>query len=78
VVVVGGGITGLSAAYTLTSLPAATRPEVTLLEADGRLGGKVMTLSVGGLQVEAGPDAFLTRTPAAVDLCGRLGSPATW
>lgn len=72
-VVVGGGITGLSAAYTLTLLPAATRPEVTLLEADGRLGGKVMTLSVGGMQVEAGPDAFLTRTPAAVDLCRRLG-----
>lgn len=73
VVVVGGGITGLAATYTLSLLPAATRPEVTLLEADRRLGGKVMTLSVGGLQVEAGPDAFLIRTPAAVDLCRSLG-----
>ncbi len=73
VVIIGGGITGLSAAHTLTSWPPASQPEVTLLEATARLGGKVSTLKVGGLQVEAGPDAFLTRTPAAIDLCQRLG-----
>lgn len=73
VVVVGGGIAGLSAAHALAVSPADTRPVVTLLEADGRLGGKVMTVNLGGLRVEAGPDGFLTRVPAAVELCRRLG-----
>jgi len=73
VVVIGGGITGLSAAYALASRPSADQPQVIVLEATGRLGGKVSTERVGGLQVEAGPDAFLIRTPAAVDLCRRLG-----
>lgn len=73
VVVVGGGIAGLSATHALAVSPADTRPAVTLLEADGRLGGKVMTVNFGGLRVEAGPDGFLTRVPAAVELCHRLG-----
>ena len=73
VVVVGGGIAGLAAAHALAVLPADTRPAVTLFEADGRLGGKVMTVNLGGLRVEAGPDGFLTRLPAAVELCRRLG-----
>ncbi|HEY8840018.1 MAG TPA: protoporphyrinogen oxidase [Candidatus Dormibacteraeota bacterium] len=73
VVVIGGGISGLSAAHALTAGPTSNQPEVILLEAMGRLGGKVLTTKVGGLQVEAGPDALLTRTPAAVNLCRRLG-----
>jgi len=46
--------------------PSADQPQLIVLEATARLGGKVSTERVGGLHVEAGPDAFLIRTPAAV------------
>ena len=69
VAVVGGGITGLSAAYFLSQAGAA----VTLLEGDGRPGGKIRTGDLAGVPVEAGPDTFLARVPEAVDLCRSLG-----
>lgn len=72
VVVVGGGITGLSAAYNLVhSGPDA--PHVTLLEADDRLGGKIRTEQFAGHLLDMGPEALLTRQPAALDLCRELG-----
>lgn len=80
-VVVGGGIAGLTAAYRLSS--ARTPVDVTLLEASPRLGGKIRTTPFGGVPVDEGADAFLTRVPWAVDLCRELGiddrfvSPAT-
>ncbi|MDQ3897860.1 MAG: protoporphyrinogen oxidase, partial [Actinomycetota bacterium] len=69
VVVVGGGITGLASAWYLrrAGLPVA------LLEAGDRLGGKIKTLELDGVRVEAGPDTFLARVPFAVDLCRELG-----
>lgn len=69
VLVVGGGISGLVAAYELgrAGLP------VTLVEAGPRLGGKVGTEHVEGYLVERGPDSFLTGRPAAVQLCRDLG-----
>jgi oxygen-dependent protoporphyrinogen oxidase len=70
VVVVGGGITGLAAAYELGKRADV---EVTLVEATNRLGGKIETLPFAGLPVETGPDAFLARVPWAVDLCRELG-----
>lgn len=79
VAVVGGGIAGLAAALALVD--AGT--QVVLLEAAGRLGGKILTGDFAGLAVEAGPDAFLARVPHAVEICRRLGlsdelvSPAT-
>jgi oxygen-dependent protoporphyrinogen oxidase len=79
VAVVGGGITGLAAAWELLQRGA----EVVLLEGDGRLGGKVATSDVGGQPIDAGPDAFLARVPWALQLCRELGladelvSPAT-
>ena len=69
VVVVGGGITGLVAARDL----AAAGVPVTLVEAGGRLGGKILTERIDGFLVEAGPDSFLTTRPAAVELCRELG-----
>ena len=55
VVVVGGGITGLSAAFELRR--AADPPAVTVLEASDRLGGKILTTPFAGLSaVDAGPD----------------------
>jgi protoporphyrinogen/coproporphyrinogen III oxidase len=71
VVVVGGGIAGLSAAWAITS--AAPGTNVVVLESDRRLGGKVQTGTIGGRVVELGPDAFLTRRPEAVALCRELG-----
>jgi len=69
VAVVGGGITGLAAAHYL----AKSGAEIVVLESSGRLGGKVLTERHGGLTVEAGPDSFLDREPAAASLCRELG-----
>ncbi len=73
IVVVGGGISGLAAAYRLTQGKDGVQPRVTLLEADTRLGGKIRTDMFAGLPVDAGPDAFLARVPWAVALCRQLG-----
>ncbi len=71
VVVVGGGISGLTVAYRLVT--AAPGLDVTVLEADERAGGKLTTVDVGGLVLPAGADAFVARKPWAVDLCRELG-----
>lgn len=72
VVVVGGGIAGLSAAYRLTE---SGRPglEMTLLERSDRFGGTIRTVERDGCLVELGPDSFLTSKPWLSDLAGRLG-----
>jgi oxygen-dependent protoporphyrinogen oxidase len=71
VVVVGGGISGLAAAYALhQALPEAT---VTVLEESGRVGGKLLTGELGGATVEAGADNWLARVPEATDLAGAVG-----
>lgn len=81
VVVVGGGMTGLAAAWELHRHPS--RPEVTLIEATQRLGGKIRATPFAGLPaVDEGADAFLARVPWATELCAELGlddlvSPAT-
>jgi oxygen-dependent protoporphyrinogen oxidase len=69
VLVVGGGITGLTAAYTLGRAGIPT----TLVEATDRLGGKVRTESIDGFLVESGPDSFVSYRPAALDLARELG-----
>jgi oxygen-dependent protoporphyrinogen oxidase len=74
VVVVGGGITGLAAAWTLERAArsgADVQPWV--IEASPRLGGKVLTERVGGFVIDAGPDSFLTTKPWALDLCREVG-----
>lgn len=74
VVIVGGGITGLAAAYYLQrALPERTDVEVVVLDADSRPGGKLHTLHHAGFAVETGPDSFLTSKPAALALCHDLG-----
>ncbi len=71
VAVVGGGVTGLAAAYELVRVGAPG--PVTVLEAGDRLGGKIQGIELAGRRVEAGPDAFLARVPDAVELCRELG-----
>lgn len=71
VVVVGGGIAGLAAAWELTRGEPACR--VVLVERDTRLGGKIVTVPFAGLELEGGPDSFLARVPAAVALAREAG-----
>ena len=75
IIVVGGGISGLAAAYRLLELSRerSLRVEVTLLEAGQRLGGSIATERVGDFLVEAGPDSFISEKPWALRLCERLG-----
>lgn len=72
VVVVGGGITGLTAAYRLVR-SGSPPGEVLLLEAADRLGGKLHTSVVDGMPVEDGADSFVLRKPWALDLARELG-----
>jgi oxygen-dependent protoporphyrinogen oxidase len=72
VVVVGGGIAGLAAARTLLQADGAA-PHVTLLEADGRLGGKISTVRIASKSVDVGAEALLARVPAGIELCRELG-----
>jgi protoporphyrinogen/coproporphyrinogen III oxidase len=69
VAVIGGGISGLAAAYELHALGV---PFV-LLEHSSRCGGVVLTERIGGYTIDAGPDALLTQKPAAIDLCREVG-----
>lgn len=69
VAIVGGGISGLSAAYYLTRSGC----ECTLVEADPRLGGVIRTEQVDGCIVEAGPDSFISQKPWALELIRELG-----
>jgi oxygen-dependent protoporphyrinogen oxidase len=75
VVIAGGGITGLAAAHALLTDPRAHGRGITctVVERDGRLGGKLQTAHVHGCLIETGPDSFLTAKPAAADLCRTLG-----
>ncbi len=75
VVVVGGGLTGLSAAHRLTTRGATARcpVEVVLLEAKDRIGGAIWTETRDGFTLEGGADSFITNKPWAVDLCQELG-----
>jgi oxygen-dependent protoporphyrinogen oxidase len=71
VVVIGGGIAGLAAAYRLTQI--APEPAITLIESDPRLGGKILTERVDGFVIEGGPDTFLSLKAGGLDLCRELG-----
>nr|PZN25679.1 MAG: hypothetical protein DIU78_09795 [Pseudomonadota bacterium] len=75
VAVLGGGISGLTAAFTLR----VRRPEldVRLFEAGPRLGGCIHTERADGFVIEAGPDSFLRTKPEAPHLVGSSGSMAS-
>ena len=70
--VVGGGITGLAAAWE--AVRSSGEPaEVLLVEASDRFGGKVHTERADGLLIEHGPDSFVAYRPAALRLAEELG-----
>ena len=75
VVVIGAGITGLTAAYWLQHHARARGQalQVTVLESGQSVGGHVHTVCEDGFIVEAGPNGFLDREPSMTALVQSLG-----
>jgi oxygen-dependent protoporphyrinogen oxidase len=73
IAIIGGGISGLTAAFTLEDHRRAGAVEYALYESSSRLGGVLRTEHIQGCIVEAGPDSFITEKPWAADLCRTLG-----
>jgi oxygen-dependent protoporphyrinogen oxidase len=69
VAIIGGGISGLSAAWVLHK----RQVPYLLLEAGERLGGVIRTESEGGFLLEGGPDSMLAQKPEGIALCRELG-----
>jgi oxygen-dependent protoporphyrinogen oxidase len=69
VAVIGGGVAGLTVAYRLSR----SNVDVTVFEAAEHVGGRLASIEVGGLELDAGADSFVARKPWAVDLCRELG-----
>jgi len=74
-IIVGGGIAGLAAAYRVQEefdkkdIPL----QCTILEAAPRFGGKIHTERQSGFVFERGPDSFISQKPWAIDLCKKIG-----
>jgi protoporphyrinogen/coproporphyrinogen III oxidase len=74
IAIIGGGISGLAAAFTLEEFRRAGGDvEYVLYESSPRFGGVLRTEHIGGCVVEGGPDSFITEKPWATDLCRALG-----
>jgi len=75
IVIVGGGIAGLAAAYYARK--RSPDSQITVLESDARWGGKITTeraeFDGGSFVIEGGPDTFLATKPYATQLCRELG-----
>jgi oxygen-dependent protoporphyrinogen oxidase len=69
VVIVGGGIAGLAAAFSLRDEPV----RVTVLEGSPRLGGKLSVSEVGGVTVDEGAEALLVTRPEGTALIAEAG-----
>jgi oxygen-dependent protoporphyrinogen oxidase len=69
VIIVGGGIAGLSAAFELQRRAVP----FLLLEAGSRAGGVVLSEQVDGFTIDAGPDSLLVQKPEGIRLCEELG-----
>jgi oxygen-dependent protoporphyrinogen oxidase len=75
VVVVGGGIAGLAAAFFLRDATVGGQPvRVTVLEGSPRLGGKLSASEVAGISMDEGAEALLARRPEGVDLITASGA----
>ena len=71
VAIIGGGLTGLSAAYYMGK--AFPNWDIHVLESSNRWGGKVQTKRRDGYVVEVGPDSYLARKTSMTDLVQELG-----
>jgi len=70
--VVGGGISGLTAAYRLR-VAAGPDATITVFDPADRLGGVLRTETVGGMSMDVGAEAFITRRPEVPALLAELG-----
>jgi protoporphyrinogen/coproporphyrinogen III oxidase len=73
IAIVGGGISGLAAAFALEEHRRAGAADYTLYESSPQLGGVLRTEHIQGCIVEAGPDSFISEKPWAADLCRKIG-----
>lgn len=74
IAIIGGGISGLAAAFDLEQRhQRAHDVEYTLYESSPRLGGVLRTEYIHGCVIEAGPDSFVTEKPWAAELCRSVG-----
>ncbi|RXZ82237.1 protoporphyrinogen oxidase [Paenibacillaceae bacterium] len=75
IVIIGGGLSGLSSAFYLDKLAKEQGREIkiTLIEAEDKLGGKIDTLKRDGFVIEKGPDSFLARKLPMLTLAQELG-----
>src|SRR5579872_4554584 len=74
VVVVGGGISGLAAAWELSAARSqADQTEIVVLESSDRAGGMLRSGDFAGRMVDMGADGFLGRRPEAIELCREVG-----
>lgn len=75
VAIIGGGITGLTAAFSLWQRARDSGVELIcdVYERDTRFGGKIITHREGGFTLEGGPESFLARKPQAIELVRSLG-----
>jgi len=70
--VVGGGISGLTAAYRLREA-AGEHARITLFDPGDRLGGVLRTEQVAGRPMDLGAEAFVLRRPEMPALLAELG-----
>lgn len=75
IAIVGGGISGLAAAYYLEKEAKQHKWTIhtTIVEKEAQPGGKIFTRRRDGFVFEGGPESFVTRKPEAWDLCHELG-----
>jgi oxygen-dependent protoporphyrinogen oxidase len=76
VVVVGGGVSGLAAAWELSGGakgPSDATPRIEVVEASEHFGGSLATTEFAGRTIDLGADGFLARRPEAVTLVEELG-----
>lgn len=69
VVIIGGGITGLTAAFLLRNEPV----RVTLLEASSRLGGQLSSAQLAGVTIDEGAESMYARRPKTARLLQEAG-----
>jgi len=72
IIIIGGGISGLTTAYRLHK----SGHDVTVLEKEHRAGGSIRTVKDKGYLIECGPNSTLDLYPEADDLCDSLGLSA--
>lgn len=76
IIIIGGGISGLSTAWILKSraLSEGIDLDIRLLEREERVGGKIWSIRDSGFLCEWGPNGFLDNKPQTLELCTRLGA----